>query len=65
MVNIRIVDGLRGILKKPISPAVMISGIILGRREMNMIRISLNCVSRNKEIRKIARRILIIKCLSI
>jgi len=63
MLKIKIVEGLSGILKKPIKPAVIINGIKLGKIEIKIIRIKIKSNTIITVIKKIARSMLYIKFL--
>ena len=63
MLKIRIVEGFSGIWKKPINPAVIINGMILGKIEIRIIRTDINSVTIIIEINTIARSILSIRFL--
>ena len=61
MLNIRIVDGLRGMLKNPIIPAVISKGIRLGKMETAIILNDIKSKNMIMEIKNIASNMLSIR----
>ena len=55
MLKTKIVEGLIGIPKNPMSPAVIKSGSIFGIKEIKIILYDLNIQAINKAINKMAR----------